>query len=73
MQNNLDSDSQPQEKYIHAATFLPLKARSPPLSSGPSDGANDSISIDDIKSAKTDKTKPWDGGLCSEDRLNSQN
>jgi hypothetical protein len=25
MQNNLDSDSQTQEKYIHVATFLPLK------------------------------------------------
>jgi hypothetical protein len=25
MQNNLDVDSQPQEKCIYAATFLPLK------------------------------------------------
>jgi hypothetical protein len=62
MQNNLDSDSQPQEKYVHAATFLPLKG-----------WRYYSISIDDIKSAKTGKTKPWDGGLCSEDILTSQN
>ncbi len=26
MQNDLDSDSQTQEKYIHVATFLPLKS-----------------------------------------------
>jgi len=26
MQNNLDSDSQTQDKYIHVVTFLPLKS-----------------------------------------------
>jgi hypothetical protein len=43
------------------------------LSCRSSVGANDSISIDDTKSAKTGETEPLDGGLCSEERLTNQN